>query len=350
VLIAECAHLSDHTALQTFSEVKADYKPRLKSKPSNQGVTKMDIVQRADLALADLTANGGILDPGHQDAFYRNILDEPTLLREARGLSMGTPEYKIPKIGFGSRVLRVAPQGSSPYAEDDGSNDRYLPANQRVKPDFGQVTLRTEEYIAEIHITDEVLEDNIEKGNLTQTILQLLAERVALDLEELIVLGDTTSVDAYLSTQDGVLKLSDAHVVDAAGAPISVDLFNSMKKALPTKYRRNLGSMRYYTTMDVESDYRVQVAGRGTSLGDDILTGTRPLPVLGVPLKGIAMLPQSRGLLLNPQNIIWGIQRNVRIERDRDIRARTWIIVITMRVAIQIEEKDAVVKLINLGA
>lgn len=307
----------------------------------------MDIVQRADLALADLTSNGGILDAEHQDTFYRNILDEPTILREARGVQMGAPEWRLPKIGLGSRILHPASQTGG--AQDSGANGRYLPAAQRFKPDFGQVTMKSEEFIAEIHIHDEVLEDNLEKGNLTQTILQLMAERIALDLEELILLGDKASSDPYLAKLDGVLKLSSAHVVDAADAGISVGLFNDMKKALPTKYRRNLNTMRYYTAMDVESDYRVRVASRQTGAGDAMLTGGAPVPVLGVPLKGIALMPKENGLLINPQNIIWGVQRNVRIERERDIRARSWIIVVTLRAALCIEETDAVVKLTNLG-
>jgi hypothetical protein len=101
--------------------------------------------------------------------------------------------------------------------------------------------------------------------------------------------------------------------------------------------------------MDVESDYRVQLSSRGTGLGDAVLTGAAPVPVLGVPLRGVALMPNTSGLLTNPQNIVWGIQRNVRIERDRDIRARSWIIVLTARIALAIEEVDAVVKLINLG-
>jgi len=307
----------------------------------------MDIVQRADLALADLTANGGILDPEHQDTFYRNILDEPTILREARGVQMGAPEWRLPKIGLGSRILNPASQGSG--AQDNGTNNRHLAANKRFRPDFGQITMKSEEFIAEIHIHDEVLEDNLEKGNLTQTILQLMAERIALDLEELILLADKASADPYLAKLDGVLKRSSAHVVDAATKGVNVGLFNDMKKALPTKFRRNLNTMRFYTSMDVESDYRVRVAARSTALGDSVLTGGQNVPVLGIPLKGIALMPQANALLINPQNILWGIQRNVRIERDRDIRARTWIIVVTLRVAMCLEEPDAVVKLTNLG-
>lgn len=307
----------------------------------------MDIVQRADLALADLTANGGYLDAEHQDTFYRNILDEPTILREARGVQMGAPEWRLPKIGLGSRILQPASQVGQ--QEDDGSNGRVLPANKRFRPDFGQITMKSEEFIAEIHIHDEVLEDNLEKGNLTGTILQLMAERIALDLEELILLGDKSSADPYLAKLDGVLKLSSSHVVDAGGEGINVGIFNDMKKALPTKFRRNLNTMRYYSSMDVESDYRVRVASRQTNAGDAMLIGGAPVPVLGIPLKGIALMPQANGLLLNPQNIIWGMQRNVRIERERNIRARSWVIVVTLRAALCIEEVDAVVKLSNLG-
>ncbi len=306
-----------------------------------------DIVQRADLALTDLSANGGLLTVEQQDQFIRNLIDQPTIIRESRTVPMASPRMEINKIGFGSRILKPATQTGG--ANDDGSNDRHLLETDRSKVDLGKVTLQTVEVIAEVHIPDEVLEDNIERGDMADTILALIAERAALDLEELIIQGDSASGDTYLALFDGVLALSTANVVDAGGAPVNITMFNDMKKAMPTRYRRNLNTLRFYNSMDVESDYRVQVASRGTALGDATLTGNSPLPVLGVPLRGVALMPNASGLLINPQNIIWGIQRNIRIERDRDIRARTWIIVLTMRIALEIEEVDAVVKLINLG-
>jgi hypothetical protein len=66
----------------------------------------------------------------------------------------------------------------------------------RVKPTVSGVTLTTKEVIAEVQIPYDVLEDNIERGGWTppfrkalgglhQTIIDLIAERAALDLEEL---------------------------------------------------------------------------------------------------------------------------------------------------------------------
>ena len=315
----------------------------------------MDKVMRADLALADLTANGGVLDPEHQNTFFRKIIDEPTVINQVRQQPMNAPEMKIPKIGFGSRVLQVAPNTGSGGAQDNGTNTRHLAAAKRAKPDFGQVNLSTTEFIAEIHLHDDLLEDNIERDQMADTIMTLLAERVALDLEALLLLADTdmaalSDPDGYYRSMDGLLKLADANVVDADGAPVSINIFNDMKKAMPTRFRRNLSTLRYLTAMDVESDYRVQVASRGTSLGDATLTGAAPLPVLGTPLQGVALMPQANGLLIDPKNVIFGLQRNVRIERERDIRARSWIVVLTMRIGFAIEEKEAIVKLVDLGA
>jgi HK97 family phage major capsid protein len=310
-----------------------------------------ELSRKADFALAELTDNGGVLNPAQNDTFIRLLIDQPTMLRVCRTVPMNTPEMKLNKIGFGERILRVAPQGESPYAADDGSNDRYLLANQRSKPTTSQIRLTTEEVIAEVRIPYEVLEDNIERGGMADTVLALIAERAALDLEELLLLGDTAVAgsDPYLGLMNGILKRVTSNVVDAEDADISPEIFNDLKKALPTRYRRNLGAMRFISSMDRESDYRLHVAGRETGLGDSILTSNANLPVLGVPLQSAALMPNQNLLFSDPQNFIFGVQRNVRIEQDRDIRSREIVIVLTARIGIQIEQEDAVAKVINLG-
>ena len=305
----------------------------------------IDLSQKATIALADLETNGGILSPEQSNQFIRSMMDTPTIMREARVVPMDSPTMKINKIGFGSRILRAAnqTQGSRALAEAD-----------RSKPDLGSVTLTSKEVIAEIMLPYEVIEDNIERGDIQNTILQLIAERAALDLEELVVQGDTalataTPPDAYLGLLDGVLKKATANVVDAGTAAISATVFNNVVKAMPSKYLRNRSQLRHYVPHDVEQDYRLALSNRGTSLGDDILTGNRPVPVFGSPMVGMALMPTGNMLYTDPKNIVIGFHRNIRIESERVIAERQVRIVLTARVAVEIEEVNAVVKTINLG-
>lgn len=304
--------------------------------------------QRADLALADLTSNGGLLNPEQNDVFIRQLMDQPTILRAVRTVPMNAPEMKINKINFGQRILNPATQTGG--MEDTGVNDRWPLKAQRAKIQTEQVQLNTKEVIAEVRIPYEVLEDNIEQGALADTILAMIAERAAVDLEELLISGDTTSGDSFLALQDGILKLSTLNIVDATGQTAHINTFNNLKKALPTRFRRNLNQMAYFASMDFESDYRVQLANRLTPGGDAWTTGSGPIPVMGVGLQGVALMPLGTILFANPQNFIFGVQRNIRIEQDRDIRSREVIIVLTARIAIAVEEKRAVSKAINVQA
>lgn len=324
------------------------------TKKGNPALGLPEKLKKADFFLADLSA-GGLLTVAQNQSFIRNMIDQPTLLNQVRVVEMDTPSLELNKIGFGKRILRAASEGVAlaDAAVDGTSFDPSTAgeATARAKPQTSKVTLNTHEVLAEVRITYSALEDSIERGNLENTIYQLIGERSALDLEELIINGDTSlnTDDTYLDLTDGALKLSTAHVVDANGAGVSANIFNSVLKALPTKYRRNRSSMRFFTSMDVEQDYRLALSTRGTGLGDAILTGQQAVPVFGVPLVGAALMPQSNILFTNPKNIIFGIQRNLRIEAERLISEREVKIVLTARVAVQIEETDAVVKVTNLG-
>ncbi|MNN68492.1 Phage-like element PBSX protein XkdG precursor [compost metagenome] len=81
----------------------------------------------------------------------------------------------------------------------------------------------------------------------------------------------------------------------------------------------------------------------------------------GIPVRGIAMLQGydadgagagtdivNDGFLVHPKNILVGISRNIRVEFDRDIRERKFIIVLTAKIDTQFEEEDAVAKAIKI--
>jgi hypothetical protein len=313
------------------------------------------LVKKADIALSDLSSSGGLLNPEQTDQFIQILMDSPTILNAARMVTMNTPQKKINKIGFGSRMLRP---GSA--ATGNGPDNDWLGSADRVKPDLGQISLNTKEVIAEVHIPYDVFEDNIEGGNITaamgqsagglqDTIMTLIGQRVALDLEELAILGDTTSGDAYLALTDGYLKRATVHVVNAGGATIAKDVFKAAIKAMPDKYLRQRSALEFFVSVDNETEYRDTVANRVTGLGDSALVSANSLNVFGSSVNAAPLMPNSKGIYTNPKNLIFGVQRKVNIEYDKDIRGRKFIIVVTARIDFQIEETDAMVQITNIG-
>jgi hypothetical protein len=316
------------------------------------------LLQKADLAIADFAANGGVLSPEQGASFIRKLIKQPTLIRQCRIVEMQASKRKINKIGFGTRIMRKAVSATA------------LTQNQRSKPTTSQLELDTQEQIAEVRLPYDVLEDNIERataanneasntgpGGLRQTIIDMIAERSALDLEELCLLADTTYTSGdsddqdYMSQFDGWLKLAktNGNVVDNGSATVSKTMFKNGIKTLPKQYLRNKGAMRNFVSNNNEIEYRDTLANRVGQLGDGMVTGELQAYAYGTPVSPVQLMPETDGLMTDPLNLIFGIQRQVSMEFDKDISARVYIIVLTCRVAVQIEEAEAVVVYENIG-
>jgi HK97 family phage major capsid protein len=302
------------------------------------------ILQKADLALADLTVGGGLLKPAQAQKFMRLLIKDSPLMQLATVVPMASPKQQISKIKFGSRVLRPG-QESTP-----------LSAGDRAKPDLSQVELDAKLFKAEVRLSDEVLEDSIERGELRQTIMEMMAEAISRDMEDVLINGDTLSADPFLAVMDGVLKQATSNVVDAGGNPISKNLLRDVLKTVPSEHLRDKKAMRFLTSVDADLDYRNSLAERATAVGDRLLEGDTPVLYSGVPLQPIPLFPETLGatgdqtslLLCNPKNIHVGIWRNIRIESARDISEGTLKIVATLRFDVKFAEEPGVAKAINV--
>lgn len=293
------------------------------------------LLQKADLAVADMVNDGGYLLPAQALRFMRILIDEPTLIKQTRVIPMKAPKQMIEKIRFGSRILRPGDSGTA------------LSSGDRVKPDLGSVELDAELFKAEVRLNDETLEDSIERGDLKDTIIEIMAQRVALDMEEVIVQGDTASGDAFLAKFDGLLKQADANVVDhslAVDPKTTKELFYKMLKAMPSEFKRDKRSLISYVSVNEELDYRESLSQRATVIGDKYTTDDAPATAAGVPIMDLPTMPDGQALLTNPKNINVGIWRKIKIETDKDVSAGQFIIVLSVRFHTRFSEKSAVVK------
>ena len=297
----------------------------------------------------DALKTGGQMTPQQASKFIKMMQDEPTIMNDARLVPMKSDNMVIDKLGFGSRILRAATEGQE------------LPEDQKTVPDTDKVELSAKEVIAEIFISDSSIENNIEGGNIVDTVMGLLAKRAAIDLEELIVNGDTTSSDPYLKMIDGLRKKATSYIVDATGeTQLTKDLFKKAYKAVPSKYRTRVTDHAFYLSHNNVIEWVDSAVSRQTNMGDRALDrGTLP-NAYGIPVKGCANLSPymvgdvgaetevSDGIFTHPKNMVVGITRDIRVESARNIKKRGFDIVLTAKVDAVYEEEKAVAKIVNI--
>ena len=314
------------------------------------------LIKRADLVLGDLESNGGLLQPEQANRFIDFIQEQPTIVAQSRLIRMNSPQRLIDRMGFDRRILQAANNsGSDPAAEglqDDSTNDRFLARELRSKVTTTQIKLETSELIGEVRIPYEVLEDNLERGGLEAHIMRQMAERFAIDLEEFALLADTDYTgdpedEAYFGLQDGWLKRMNVNLVNH-NSIIAPEMFVNGMLAMPQKYLRDLGRLKHFVTIQDAIRYRNVVSQRATGYGDAMLTTSAPIYAAGVQVETAPLMPQTLGFFTFPSNLLFGIQRQISVETDKDIRSREIIIVVTCRVALQIDDVDATVKYTNI--
>lgn len=312
--------------------------------------TSNERLLRADIALSNFVSDGGLLQPEQANTFIDMVVEQGTMLNQVRVVRMNGPQMKINRLGFDARIMHAANQSGG--AQDSGANTRYLAAAKRSKPKTAQIELLTKETIAEVRIPYEVMEDNIEKGNFEMHVMRQIAERARLDFEEFGWFSDTTSGDADLALQDGWLKLITSNVLDNASAGAKDAMITSALLAIPQRYLRNLPQMKAYMSVANKIKFQADRINRVGALGDSSAVSNLDLYSQGLKIEPVATLASdgsgTSGVMTYPQNLIFGIQRDITVETDKDIRSREYVIVVTARVAYQVDDEVGAVKLTNI--
>lgn len=305
-------------------------------------VTEMQkaIIRKGEMVVADLAPNGVLPVQQFREFVVISILKGGVMMKRIRVVEMTNPTYEVPKIRAQDQVLHGSTSGVA------------LTEDQRSKPSILPKTVLTSKLLrGAVPIPDEVFEDNVEREALNAKVRDMTAEAVARDLENLLINGDTTSSNTLLNQTDGVLKLTTTNVVPAGGTYLNKSILRDTCLVLPDEFREEESAMVFFTSHRAGIWYRDSISNRTGDLGDTTLTnGDRDAqpryafyngsPIIPVPLirnnKGSSQ-NETNILYCNPKNILFGIQRDVRMEYQRDQASSTNIIHVTCRVDVGVE-------------
>jgi hypothetical protein len=229
-------------------------------------------------------------------------------------------------------------------------------------------------------LSTESLEDNLEGEALEDHIARLMSSQAANDIEDFAINGDTTlTTDPLLKMGDGWRKrlLAGANVLDNTGAPVSRATFNNALKAMPRKFMQQRRRLKWFLNSLSIQDYlfslqqtesgfispeSVAAAGINQSVRTEGGAGYLMGSIFGVGAQEVPLLPEydvdavaggtqlgSDIWLLDPQNLLWGIKREITVWREYKPKKDTIEWTIFTRVGAGVENPQAAVIVKNVA-
>jgi hypothetical protein len=292
----------------------------------------------ARIATSDI-ASAGRLNAEQSAKFISLVVAQTSLKEFVKTYSMTTPTRDLDNFLLAARQMRKPVEAT----------DYTTPL---VAATFNKRTLTPLEWIYPANLSYDYLEDNIEREDFEDTLMEAMALAIANDLEDLNINGDTTSQTDFLAQNDGWRKIAIAagHVYDTNGlaAPeggyyYTDTIFPGMLAAMPNKWKGDYSRLALLLSPSDAEDYEDEGSPRQTVLGDKVLTTQYTPPYKGIVVKRAPTMPDGTHILTIGGNLVRGVRREFQVERERKPRARNVEITITGRQDAEIEVVDAVV-------
>lgn len=300
---------------------------------------------------------GGYMYPQQVRQFLDYMWDNTVLGSQVRTERIRNDIVELTRMGIGERLLRVATE-----AVDDGLN---------VGAAFNKISLSTTKFRLDWEISTEALEDGLEGAALEDHIARLMAAQVGNDMEDYAINASSAKTDdPGIGAFDGWSARAGkiAHVVDAGGATLSRTVFSNMLKALPRNKRQNRAALKFFASsnaiqdfMDAEAIIELQVLNPDRS-AQSILSGPLgyQMPrIYGQSVQEVPLFEENRVgtysggssaskihgevWLTDPQNLIWGVKREVQVYRQFAQKKDSWEYTLFTRFGTAIEDGNGMV-------
>lgn len=312
----------------------------------------LSYIHKAEGALQDIVTGGGYMLREQVERFVEILIEPSKLLGLVSTELMEAQEVEIDKMGFTGQVLHPAEENTS------------LPTDERATALFDKTVLSAKPFKAEAVMSFRMVRNAINRGQFIPTVISLLGKAARRDIEKVILRGDTsllptTQQNRMLRKMDGILKKAVSHVHDAAGAPLTGNIFDAMAKAMPVEYYED-DKLEFFSGKNACIDYRRSIANRMTPGGDQARQSRTNSDHHGTPVVSIPLFPQdltynavqgyTSALLCDPKNIIVGFQTDMEVFQEVHARAGQFIVVMYFDFDVTYRHEPAVVKAINISA
>ena len=250
---------------------------------------------------------GGRLTPEQANKFITYMVDNTEFLKDIKVERMNAPEKQLDFYQIASRIIRKATEGVSPSELAGITTSRK--------------ELRSVKVRLSADITSEFSEDNIEGQSAKDRIARDLAQQFSNDLADLMLNGDTaaTGTDAdFLTIGDGIIKQAktstDTHKFDLKNkTDYKGVIFPGMLALMPDKFKNNKEDLRFYCSSSVADAYTLSIADRITVLGDNTIKTGQLINFLGIKIFPVSYMPSDVIVLTNKNNLVTGIQRQMKV-------------------------------------
>lgn len=316
-------------------------------------------MEKADQAVADLSA-GGLMQPELQQTFFRVMMKKSKILRELQNKNMSSYSFEIDNVLPDEVILQP------------GTESTVLPTAARSKLQFGKSILNVVELVGEVEWSYQTVEDNIERGTFDNLVVSSIGERVASNVEDIVISGDTSiTVPAMGATDASILAWKRARMrksfnginakitsrtVDAGGSRLNKNVLKAALQTMPEEF--TVDGLKFYTNRNAVADFHDSKANRQTPGGDKAFEESGDTNFQGWPVVQIPQWPRNLGVnsnmttvaLFDPKTAYVGFHRQITLERDRQVRARKYIAVWSMRVGFQFAYEPGTLLITNVRA
>lgn len=238
------------------------------------------------------------------EAFLRDTINKATVLPKLNPYYKKAPAGNIDTLSVGKRKLREASKTDTPTGVGSIAPGQIPYAVKKVKWD---------EWVQ----NDDVWYALASRGqNVEDVIISMIQDQFAVDLQDLIFNGDTTSADPFVKIIDGFVKKAkvSTNKTDLAANDVTIQAFVDHVAVLPDKFKTR-NDISWFITQKTHDKLMSLLTTRQTNLGDAVLIDGKVSKLAGYNVEIVQEMQSGFAMLTPRENLKPVFTRDLRYNR-----------------------------------